>query len=155
MMLLDSLYAAAATLGFGVLFNIRGRGLGLATLGGGAAWLVYLAVFSMSHGPITSVFISALFIGIYAEATAHVFKKPATLFIVCAIIPLVPGGGMYYSMLYALHGNADTALSTVFQTLYTAGAIAAGVALATSASRGFFSLLAHRKSGRVGKNLLG
>ena len=149
MILLDALYAAAATLGFGVLFNIRGRSLGLATLGGSAGWLVYLLVFSLTQGPATSIFLAALFIGLYAEITAHIFKKPATLFIVCAIIPLVPGGGMYYSMLYALHGEADRALSTLFQTLTFAGAIAAGVALAASVSRGFFSLLAHRAQGKT------
>ncbi|HOV64896.1 MAG TPA: threonine/serine exporter family protein, partial [Spirochaetia bacterium] len=58
-----------------------------------------------------------------------------TVFIVSAIIPLVPGGGMYYTMMESIRGNIDGALSFGFETVSIAGAIAAGLAIASSLIR--------------------
>ena len=67
-----------------------------------------------------------------AEICASILKKPATIFIIPGIIPFVPGGGIYETMLYSLWGNMELAAVTGFRTLTAAGAIAAGIALVSA-----------------------
>ena len=43
------------------------------------------------------------------------------IFLVCALIPLVPGGGMYRTMLAAIRGDAQQTLNMGLQTLSIAG----------------------------------
>jgi uncharacterized membrane protein YjjB (DUF3815 family) len=74
-------------------------------------------------------------IGIWAEIIAAIQKRPASVYIACGIIPLVPGGGMYYTMLEYLRGNSWNSLATALTTLQAAGAIAVGLALSGAISR--------------------
>ena len=64
---------------------------------------------------------------IYAEVLARSLKTPATLFVVPAILPLVPGGSLYYTMEIAVHNRMEAARSFGQQTLVAALAIAAGI----------------------------
>ena len=66
----------------------------------------------------------------YAEMLAHLRKCPATVFVVPAIIPLVPGSFLYYAMSNAVHGELELARQYGHQTLVCALAIAAGISLA-------------------------
>jgi uncharacterized membrane protein YjjB (DUF3815 family) len=133
-MLLQILYSTLATIGFGVVFNIRGRELVYAGLNGGLGWAVFLAVQAASGSDIFSTFVAALAAGALSEIMAVALKKPATLFIVCAIVPLVPGALLYQTMYEAMAGNYADALNLIVRTLFIAGAIAAGIALSTSLS---------------------
>ncbi len=63
---------------------------------------------------------------------ARVIKTPATTFIIYSIIPLVPGWGMYNTMLYSIQGNINQSLSTGLNTLEIAGTIAVGIFLVSS-----------------------
>ena len=123
---------AGATLCFTVLFNIRGWKKLLAATGGALGWGVYLAVMESTGSDILALFCASLAIGLYAEVCATATKNPATAFTVCAIIPLVPGSGMYYTMLESIGGDVQGALSTGLKTLLVAGAIAAGIAFSSS-----------------------
>jgi uncharacterized membrane protein YjjB (DUF3815 family) len=140
-MILQIVCSAVATLGFAVLFNIRGKAIIIASLGGGVGWLVYLVSFKFTKSVVFSSFIASFCISIYSEIAARIFSKPATVFIVCAIIPLVPGAGMYYTMFENIKENFARSLSIGSETLYTAGAIAVGIALVSALSRMVFSIM--------------
>ena len=60
---------------------------------------------------------------------------PVTGYLLVAIFPLVPGGGIYYTMEYAMRGEVDQFLLSFLHTLGLAGAIAVGVLLVSSAVR--------------------
>ncbi len=135
-MLLNVLYTLIATLCFGVLSNIRGKNLIFAALGGGLTWLFYLTTSSYFH--ITNMFcffIASVIASAYSEIMARVLKTPVTTFIICAIIPLVPGGGMYNTMLESVQGNVNASLILGLQTLYIAGTIAVGIFSVSSIAR--------------------
>jgi uncharacterized membrane protein YjjB (DUF3815 family) len=123
---------AGATLCFTVLFNIRGWKKLLAAAGGALGWGVYLLVMENAGSDILAFFCASLGIGLYAEICAAVSRNPATAFTVCAIIPLVPGSGMYYTMSESIGGDIQGALSSGLKTLLVAGAIAAGIAFSSS-----------------------
>ena len=133
-MILNSFYAFLSSLGFGVLFNIRGRNLIIASLGGGLAWFTYLLSVRLQPSIVFSLFLASMVGSIYSEIMARLYKNPVTMFIICAIIPLVPGGGMYYSTLEAVKGNFSVALSKGAVTLFSAGAIAVGIVFVASIS---------------------
>ncbi|MDT8716251.1 threonine/serine exporter family protein [Clostridium sp. 19966] len=132
-MVINSIYAAIATIGFGIIFNVKGKNLFLCAIGGGASWFIYLLSSKYTDSIALSMFASSVFIGIYSEIMARVRKAPVTIFVLCTIIPLVPGGGMYYTMYYSIKGDVYTSLSTGLNTIMSAGALAVGILFVSSA----------------------
>jgi uncharacterized membrane protein YjjB (DUF3815 family) len=133
-MILNSFFAFLSSIGFGIIFNIRGKNLFIASVGGGLGWFTYLLVLRLQPSLVFSLFIASMIVSIYSEIMARVFKNPVTIYIICAIIPLVPGGGMYFATLEAVRGNFDAALSKSVVTLFSAGAIAIGIVFVSSIS---------------------
>lgn len=84
------------SLGFAALFNIHGKKLWFAALGGCLSWAVYLAVEFVTPSPYVCGFWSTVAITLYAECMARVHKTPVTVFLVSATIPLIRGGIVSY-----------------------------------------------------------
>ena len=125
--LIQLLTAFLSSLGFSMLFGVRRRLLLPAALGGLLCWGVYLGMDAWLGQEFLSCLIAAALAVIYAELHARLLKTPATLFVVPAILPLVPGGSLYYTMENAVHGRLDEARVFGQQTLIAALAIAAGI----------------------------
>ncbi len=132
---LTVLYAFAGCLGFCFVFHFRGIGCGLlASLDGALGWAVFLAL-NFLDAEILQYFIATLIISSYAEIMARFTKKPATCYLIIAVLPLVPGGGIYYTMKYCLEGQMALFVQTGFNTLAVAGALAAGILTVVSLTR--------------------
>ena len=136
-MLLESLFAFFSTLGFGILFNIKGKNLFYAALGGGLSWFFSIVFINNGFSTSSSFFITSVIFSIYSEIFARVLKTPVTTLVICALIPLVPGGGMYYTMYEAVTGNIMKSLELGIQTLANAGALAIGIILVSTVTRIF------------------
>lgn len=134
-MLLQIIYAFIVSLGFGVLFNVRGKNLFYAALGGAIGWLCYMITVNASGSYMLATFFASVTLSIYAEIFSRVLKNPVTLFLICALIPLVPGSGMYYTVLEAVQGNVMESLNKGIETLSLAGLIALGIILVSTLSR--------------------
>lgn len=119
--------AFIASFGFGIIFNIKGRNLIFAAIGGGLSWFWYLYLMKLDISNILSLFISSIIFSIYSEICARYLKTPVTTLVVCALIPLVPGAGMYYTMYETVTGNIKGAVELGLSTLASAGALALGV----------------------------
>ena len=59
-------------------------------------------------------------------------RAPVTLFLLCAIFPLVPGAGIYYTAYYLLNNEQVLFASKGVETLKTAVALAMGIAIVCS-----------------------
>ncbi len=132
---LPCLWAFAASLAFCVFFNIHGKGMFICALGGALGWLAYLLAAPVVQNEIVQTFLAAILIAAYSELMARIRKCPVTGYLLVAFFPLVPGGGIYHAMEYALRGEVDRFIETGLQTLGIAGALAAGVLLVSSAVR--------------------
>lgn len=132
---LGILWAALATGTFAVVFNVRGRDIFVSAVGGGLGWAVYLGVGSAIGSDGFAYFAASVAVELYAEVAAHILSRPATTYVVCAIICLVPGGGMYYMMSESLTGDLQGTLNIGFKTLGIAGAIASGLAVGSASAR--------------------
>jgi uncharacterized membrane protein YjjB (DUF3815 family) len=145
-MIIKSIYAFLATLGFGVLFNIKGKNLFFASIGGAITWFIYLLSLKLNASTLIALFLAALAAGIYSEILARILKAPVTIFSICSVIPLVPGGGMYYTMLASVQGDINKFLNTGLDTVAGAGSIAVGILLASSFTRLLLVLQANKKA---------
>ncbi len=110
-----------ATIAFGVLFNIHGKNLFFAGIGGALGWLVYKIGLYFGLSVILSMFFSAIAFSAYSEIYARILKTPVTTIVVCALIPLVPGGGMYNTMYEAIKGDAMSTWNQAIMTISSSG----------------------------------
>ena len=124
--------AMLGSVGFGILFNLRGRRLMLAGLGGMLSWIIYLIFYRIIGHEVASYGLATVLTTLYSQAMARVVKSPATLFLVPSVVPMLPGGYLYYSMLYAVSGDWDNFLAEGVLTLSTAAAIAVGMMVGSS-----------------------
>ena len=132
---LPCLWAFCSCVGFGLVFNIQGRGILIC--GGGAAlgWLVYLLSMDMLGRDILSAFLAAMSIAAYSEIMARVRRCPVTGYLQVALLPLVPGAGIYRAMQYFLTGENTLFAATLLHTLAFAAALSVGAMVASSILR--------------------
>lgn len=146
-------YAFMSSLGFGILFNVRGKDLFFASVGGGIGWLFYTQILSLTGSEVIALFIGTISLSIHSEICARIFKNPVTLYLICALIPLVPGSGMYYTIFEAVKGDYNTSLTKGIQTLLNAGSIAVAAMFVSTVSRVITALSAKNKRRRNLKKL--
>ena len=149
-MFFQVIYAFIVSLGFGVLFNVRDKNLFFAALGGAVGWFFYSLTLNLSDSNILAMLIASISISIYAEIFSRVLKNPVTLFLVCSLIPLVPGSGMYYTVFEAVEGNVFDSLNNGIETLSLAGVIAVGIILVSTLSRLMQKLIIRRTQRKLG-----
>ena len=128
--------------GFALLFNIRGKRLIVASLGGLISWSLFLVLNTLHLNDAVNYFLVALAVSIYAEIMARLLKTPTTTFITTSLIPLIPGSSLYYTMAYAFGGNIERFLEKAIYTLQLASALALGIILATTSAKIFTKLKA-------------
>ena len=136
---LPCLWAFLSSFVFCGIFNVKDKKIiFFSALGGGLGWFAYLI-----SAPIASVvvqnLIAAITVALYSEFMSRICKTPSTVFLVIGVLPMVPGGGIYYTMEYGVKGQTDLFIEKGLETLAVAGAIAIGVSVASA----IFRLYAH------------
>ncbi len=147
---LSVLYAFIACFGFSLTYNVRSKMLFFAPLGAGLSWLVYRCT-GFLGGDLVQYFLGAVALSIYAEAMARVEKVPVTVVMLISLLPLVPGGGIYYTMEHCIRGDADLFLSTGIHTLAIAGTLALGILLVSTIVRLWSQVAALRRQQKTRK----
>lgn len=124
-----------ASLTFSIIFNIRGKKLLFSALGGGITYLFFFIFTLNSFSSITSCFLATIISASYSEIMSIKLKSPVTLFIISSVIPLVPGGGLYYTMYYIISKNYEKALILGTETFEIALAIVISILLVSTISK--------------------
>ena len=85
---------------------------------------------------IENAFLTNLFATIaataYAELMARTQKTPVTVYLISAIIPMVPGGTLYYTMNYAIAKEWSLFSEYGQRTVMIAAAMAGGIMIASA-----------------------
>ena len=131
-MILQLATAFLGSLGFALLFHVKKERLLLASLGGLLAWGVYLLMGRATDQDVVRYFIASVALTVYAETLARLVKCPATLFIVTASIPLIPGGSLYQTMQYFMKNDLASFSGQALTTVLLAVAIAVGMLVPTA-----------------------
>lgn len=121
------LSCAIATAAFGFLLDQPARVMWIGPAVGTAAYLVFVLV-----GQTTvAYFAAAMLICLVGETAARLIKCTATMLITASVIPLVPGVGLYRTMLYLTKGEYFTAADTGAGTLLGILSIALAITVAS------------------------
>jgi len=139
--LLPIVSAALGSLSFAMFFGVRSRKLWFSLLGGALNWGLYLLAMKKMGLPATMAYALGAAAGtLYAEILARIIKTPVTVFVITSVIPMVPGGALYYTMLGLLQGDKATFVDRGLYTLSAAGAMALGIFAATMLFRLLFTV---------------
>lgn len=124
---------AVAAACFSVLLHQPRRTIPVSSLIAVAGYAVFLLL-----GKTTlAYFGAALLIGVCCEICARVMKRTATLFVTGAIVPLVPGIGLYNTMLYVVEGDYGNAVTTGTATLLGLCGIALAITMSSVLANAF------------------
>ncbi len=126
------------TFAFALFFHVAPRHLVLATVGGGLSWLLYLLVFAQGNGVFLSALAASFGICLWSEIMARVRKAPTNIFLIPGIIPLLPGGSLYYTMNALINGDMATVIQRGKETGLMALGIVVGILIASEIVRLFF-----------------
>ncbi|MCC8182692.1 MAG: threonine/serine exporter family protein [Clostridiales bacterium] len=103
-----------SSLGFGIVFRMERKYLLVAGLSGALTRIVYLLLMQITSEMFIVCFLSAVAASVFSEIMAVRTKNPSTVFIYPSIVPLLPGGTLYYSIVgLMLQGSALVAANLV------------------------------------------
>jgi len=131
----DLIYAVAASAFFSVLIGSPKKTILTASIVGALGYIVYdiIMIASASSAEVSAFFFGTLFMSLVSEILARTQKMPSITFTTPAIVPLVPGVGIYKTMLFLILDDFSSAVSTGVTTLLTTGAMAIAIAGASVA----------------------
>ena len=115
------------TFGFTLLFRSNKNRVVISAVGGALTCFIYVvSCFYFEHELMQNLF-PALAATVYAEIMARLTKAPATPILACSIIPLVPGGKLYYTTYYFVVGETESFYECIVSLLRIASGLAVGI----------------------------
>lgn len=146
MELIQIIISFISTLCFGILFNLKGKKLVTVAFGGLISWSLFLLISNFIESETINYFIVAVIVSLYSEIMARILKTPATPLVTTSLIPLIPGGSLYYTMSYAFENNYDGFIEKAISTLKLASALALGIIIITALSQFIFKKLSRKSA---------
>lgn len=125
--LMQVIWAGFGSLGFCLLFNVRGGRIPYVVVGAMVTWMIYLICAAAGQAVFVCSMLSTVFATIFCEALAHGLKAPVTAFLMPVLIPLVPGGGLYYTVYNLLTGETARMRGYANDTVMTCFGIVLGI----------------------------
>ena len=108
--------------------------------------MAYLEALALTGTDIGAAFLAAMVISAFSEVMARLRRCPVTGYLQVALLPLVPGAGIYDTMRYCVAGGTDLFLSTLLHTIGFAAALSVGAMLAATITRSLLMRLqVHRR----------
>lgn len=135
-LLLHSLGAFGGTLGYAFILNAPLSTVLPASLTGLVGYVLYevLLVYG-GQSMIFSYFLATVVISTICEIEARMMRMPSTIFLLTALVPLVPGYTFYCAMLALVQNNGMAAASYGLEAVQIVAAIAVGAAVSSAAFR--------------------
>ncbi|NLD16955.1 MAG: threonine/serine exporter [Tissierellia bacterium] len=130
--LIQFIYGFFASIAFAVIFYTPKRALFYSGVIGGIGWIIYRYLLTAMDQVLAAALISAIIIGTLSALFAIIIKIPTLILYIPSLIPLVPGGGMYYTMYYLIQQDMELFGAKALETSLIAIALATGIFLSTS-----------------------
>ena len=144
--LIEIIASFFGTLGFGILFNMRGKKLFIGAIGGLLSWALFLGLGLLFESEALRYFLVAIATTVYSEIMARLLKTPASTFCIITLIPLVPGSALYYTMTYALRGNLNAFISKAIYTIELSVALSLGIVIVISIDKYVSYMIKRRRA---------
>lgn len=135
--LINSIFAAIASTGFAMLFNVPKDTLKFCALGGAITYIIRNASMEFGFSIELSTFIAATCIGIITLKWSKKYLVPRPVYSVSSIIPMIPGTYAFAAMISLVDMNThgvspeliEIFLQNALKSLSILGAITFGLAL--------------------------
>ncbi len=124
--------ALCGSFGFALLCNHKGANIAIASLGGALTWGIYLLGGIWLENLFLLNLIAACFAAVYSEFMARIRKT--------SIITLVPGGSLYYTLLYIIADDKTLSAAYALDTLLCAAGIAVGIVIVSVAIKPYIRI---------------
>lgn len=137
----DFVACFGATIFYCIIMQLPKKALWISSLSSALTYIVYRVIFLSITSEYVGYLAASCFAALSAEILARACKMPATIFIFPAVIPLVPGLGLYRTMLCLVRSDMSGFASEGTKTLIISGIIAVTVAVVNA----FFRSILKRK----------
>ncbi len=118
--------AVVGTVGFSIMFSVPKEYYPLCGFVGGAGWLLYCL--ALPYSSVSEATLAATVLVVFLSRFFAVRRKcPVTLFLIPGIIPLVPGGNIYWTVYYIVTNRPERSAAMGFEALKIAVAIVLGI----------------------------
>lgn len=122
--------AFGGTLGYAYILNAPQNTVLPASFIGLLGYLIYeLLVNFTGLGPLFSYFAATVVISMLCEVEARRMRMPSTIFLLTALVPLVPGYTFYRAMLAMVEDKGHLAAAYGLEAVQIVAAIAVGAAV--------------------------
>lgn len=136
-MIIQVIGAFIAVVSVSIIFGVSKRFLFYSGFAGAFSWWIYLLLLKTGAGELMGIFVATLVSALISHMFARMLKAPVTVFQIPAILPTVPGVGMYRSVYYLIIGEKEMSGYYLSQTLQIAGMIAIGIFIMDTVFRTF------------------
>ena len=120
------------TLGYAFLLNAPPCTVLPASAIGLLGYVLYeVMVNLLGQGVIFSYFLSTVLVAVLCEVEARIMRMPSTIFLLTALVPLVPGYTFYCAMLALVEDNGAAAAAFGLEAVQIVAAIAVGAAVSS------------------------
>ncbi len=143
--ILSTIYGMIGSLGFAIFFNVNKRHLIQIALGAIIAWVIYLISFYYIEDIFISSAIAAASTTLFSEIIARINKVPSNIILIPSIIPLVPGGDFYNTMISLLREHSAEFSNYGYKTLMAVLGIAIGITMMTFFVSQYFTIINNKK----------
>lgn len=133
--------AFLGAVGFAMLVHVPGRSLLPSGIIAGMSYAVYWAVAWLGLPDPAAIFIGSLFGALSGHICARRMKTIRTIFLMSAIVPVVPGLALYRMMAYLGSGDTLDGANLGIQAMITIAMITLGLAMGA-----FLYRVIHRKT---------
>lgn len=99
--------AGIGSIGFALALNVKKKHILVGGIGGAFSWGIYLIFSYLSFSVFTASLISAIFVYFYSAIFSKIKKAPLTVFFAPTVIPLLPGGSLYYTIFSLIEENKE------------------------------------------------
>ena len=145
------LSSTVATMGIAIMFGVEKRVLFWALLSALLCCLGYEVTLMLGGGLLIASMVGSALAAAYSDVMAHWLKTPATVLIIPGIVPLVPGGKLYYTMLGAVSSDMALFSQNGKEALLCAAGLTIGIVAVTAVSRPLNRKLAEYRSEKSAK----
>jgi len=118
--------------GFGALLSAPRKAIVWSAFLGAAGYLAYWLCLQGGLAETAAMFLGALLASIGTQIAARRFKMIATVFVTIAILPMVPGLGLYRAMSALAQGALSTGGAIAAHTMALILMISLGIALGST-----------------------
>lgn len=121
-----------ASFGLAFVFRIAKKNLVWAGIGGALTRCAVLIMPEVTSNVFLQSLVAAMVAALFAEVMAMRRRSPSTVFLYPAIIPLIPGGTIYYVAVYMLMADEVSALAYISECVQALSGICIGFVMVST-----------------------